>query len=624
MLGMANSAFTPPEQFLSRPDLAGTFGMAASTHWLATASAQSVLERGGNAFDAVVAGAFVLHVVEPHLNGPGGDVPAVFVTAGEPGRPRVLAGHGPAPAGATIEHYTSLGLDLVPGSGALAATIPAAVDAWLLLLRDYGTWSLPEVLGYAIGYAREGHPILPAAVRTITAVAGLFTDHWPTSAARWLPDGRAPAPGEIVTNPEYADVLIRLADAASAHATRGESIDAARRAWRDLVGPAVERFVRTPHRHSDGGDHAGVMTAADIEGFSASIEDAVTLDFRGHTLAKTPAWGQGPVLLQALAILDGFDDDRLDPSTELGAHTILEALKLALADRDTWYRDALDPDVLDHLLSKEYAASRRRLIGPTASREFRPGALPGLTPTLPPLREQYDTSRALAGSLPGSPMAGATSAVGETAVPADDLPTDGRGVTRGDTCHIDVVDRWGNMISATPSGGWLQSSPTIPGLGFCLGTRLQMAWLDEAAASRLEPGRRPRTTLTPTLVLRDGQPVIACGTPGGDQQDQWQLLMLLRILVGGYTPQEAIDAPAFHTTAAPGSFWPRTWTPAGAVVESRLGDDVIAGLQARGHVVERAGDWTLGRLSAVTRAPGTGLLGAAGNPRGAQGYAAGR
>ena len=624
MLGMVSSAFTPPEQFLSRPDLSGTFGMAASTHWLATASAQSVLERGGNAFDAVVAGAFVLHVVEPHLNGPGGDVPAVFVTAAEPGRPRVLAGHGPAPAGATIEHYRSLGLDLVPGSGALAATIPAAVDAWLVLLGDYGTWSLPDVLSYAIGYAREGHPILPAAVRTITAVAGLFTEHWPTSAARWLGGGRPPVAGELVTNPDYADVLTRLAEAATTCQEREASIDAARRAWRELVGPAVEQFVATPHRHSDGGDHSGIITAADVDGFSASIEDAVTLEFRGHTIAKTPAWGQGPVLLQALAILDGFDDTHLDPSSELGAHTILEALKLALADRDTWYGDALDPDILRHLLSEEYAASRRRLIEETASDEFRPGDIPGLAPAFPPLRTYYDTSGALAGSLPGSPMAGAASAVGETTVPREDLPTDSRGVTRGDTCHIDVVDRWGNMISATPSGGWLQSSPTIPGLGFCLGTRLQMAWLDEAAPSRLEPGRRPRTTLTPTLVLRDGQPVMACGTPGGDQQDQWQLLMLLRILVGGYTPQQAIDAPAFHTTAMPGSFWPRTWTPAGVVVEDRLGQDVIAGLQARGHVVERAGDWTLGRLSAVTRAPSTGLLGAAANPRGGQGYAAGR
>ncbi len=198
------------------------------------------------------------------------------------------------------------------------------------------------------------------------------------------------------------------------------------------------------------------------------------------------------------------------------------------------------------------------------------------------------------------------------------------GETRGDTCHIDVIDRWGNIVSATPSGGWLQSSPTIPALGFCLGTRLQMTWLEPGHPSSLRAGKRPRTTLTPTLVLRDGAPEFAIGSPGGDQQDQWQLLALLRIIVGGYSPQAAIDAPALHTTAMLDSFWPRTWTPAGAVVEDRLGESLIAGLERRGHVVTRAGDWSLGRVSAVGRDLSTGVLWAAANPRGMQGYAAGR
>jgi gamma-glutamyltranspeptidase/glutathione hydrolase len=198
------------------------------------------------------------------------------------------------------------------------------------------------------------------------------------------------------------------------------------------------------------------------------------------------------------------------------------------------------------------------------------------------------------------------------------------GETRGDTCHVDVVDRWGNIVAITPSGGWLQSSPTIPELGFCLGSRLQMTWLESGAPSSLTPGERPRTTLTPTLLLRDGRPVGALGSPGGDQQDQWQLLYLLRTLVGSYSPQQAIDAPALHTTSMPGSFWPRTWTPGGAVVEDRLGNGVIAELERRGHQVTRAGDWELGRLSSVGRDPETGVLSAAANPRGAQGYAAGR
>lgn len=627
-------SFTPPDPFTTRPTLRGTFGMAASTHWLATATAQSVLERGGNAFDAATAAAFVLHVVEPHLNGPGGDMTGVFSTAEEPGRPVVLAGQGPAPAGATVEHYRSEGLELVPGSGALAAAVPGAVDAWLLLLRDHGTWELAEVLDFAIGYARDGHPVLARVGATIAAVSELFREHWPTSAELWMPGGRIPAEGELITNPAHARTLQRLVQAgagigeaagtAAAH-TREARIDAARREWSEgFVASAMARAVQTPHRHSSGTDHSGVLSMADMAGFRAGYEEAVTLEFRGHTIAKTGAWGQGPALLQTLAILDGFDDEHLDPSTELGAHTILEAQKLALADREAYYGDADVP--LEYLLSAEYAAERRQLITESASHEFRPGRVPGREPYMPVLRTEY-VPPALAdddgGPVTGSASEraarslGAAAGVGEPTVEAT-------GEMRGDTCHIDVVDRWGNMVSATPSGGWLQSSPAIPELGFCLGTRLQMTWLEPGTPSTLTPGKRPRTTLTPTLVLRDGASVTALGSPGGDQQDQWQLLYLLRTIVGGYSPQQAIDAPAFHTTSMPGSFWPRTWEPGGAVVEDRLGNEVIAGLERRGHRVTRAGDWALGRLSAVVRDPATGVLQAAANPRGAQGYAAGR
>ncbi|WP_026556449.1 gamma-glutamyltransferase family protein [Arthrobacter sp. 35W] len=615
--------FTVPDSFTTRPTLEGTFGMSASTHWIATATAQAVLERGGNAFDAATASAFVLHVVEPHLNGPGGDMTAVFTTADAPGTPVVLMGQGPAPAAATREHYLAEGLELVPGAGALAAAVPGAVDAWLLLLRDHGTWELGPILEFAIGYARDGHPMLARVGTTIASVAELFAEHWPTSAQQWMPGGRIPAEGELIRNPAYATVLERLVAAGGASGgggalggptavaarTRAERIDAARAEWSTgFVAREAVAFLAEPHRHSSGTDHAGVMTEADFAAFSASYEPAAVLDFRGYTIAKTGPWGQGPALLQTLAILDGFDDEHLDPSTALGAHTILEAQKLAIADRESYYGDA-DVD-LDHLLSPEYAAQRRALITETASHEFRPGTVGAEAPFMPPLRTEYLPPALAEGGM-------AFAGVGEPTVMAT-------GETRGDTCHVDVVDRWGNMISATPSGGWLQSSPTIPALGFCLGSRLQMTWLEEGAPSTLEPGKRPRTTLTPTLVLKDGHAVVALGSPGGDQQDQWQLLYLLRTIVGGYTPQQAVDAPALHTTSVPGSFWPRTWTPGGAVVEDRLGEDVITELERRGHVVTRAGDWALGRLSSVVREPSTGLLKASANPRGAQGYAAGR
>lgn len=646
-------AVTAPGEFTTRPTLRGTFGMVASTHWLASSSGQSVLERGGNAFDAAVAGAFVLHVVEPHLNGPGGDMTGVFATAEEPDRPVVLMGQGAAPAGATLEHYRAEGLDLVPGAGALAAAVPAAVDAWLLLLAEHGTWEVADVLAYAIEYAEGGHPVLERVCDQIAAVAELFTAHWPTSAERWMPDGRVPRPGERITAPEYAQVLRELIaagdpvgeDAADPRAAR---VAAARTEWRTgRVAREAADFTASPHRHSDGADHAGVITADDFAGSTASFEDATTVTFRGHTIAKTGPWGQGPVLLQALKILEGLPDDHLDPSTELGAHTVLEALTLACADRDTHYGDARDVD-LAVLLSEDYAARRRALIGPRASHEFRPGRLdgaPGWTPTVRTAAEQAARSghdpaaagggeptvpaaRGGGGTDPGTqPSTEAGTRGTDTSVPGADVAdpgADAAGSVHGDTCHLDVVDRFGNMISATPSGGWLQSSPTIPGLGFCLGTRLQMTWLEEDSPSALAPGRRPRTTLTPALVLKGGEPVIALGSPGGDQQDQWQLLLILRLLVGSLSPQAEIDAPALHSTAVAGSFWPRTWEPGGAMVEDRLGEEVITALERRGHRITRAGDWSLGRLSCVLRDPVTGVLSAAANPRGAQGYAVGR
>lgn len=607
---MSAPTYTAPAAFTTRPTLTGSFGMAASTHWIATGVAQGVLERGGNAFDAVVAGGFALHLVEPHLNGPGGDLVGIFATAAEPSRPVVLMGQGPAPAGATIDHYRAEGLDLVPGAGGLAAAIPGAVDAWLLLLRAHGTATVEEVLRPTIEYARRGVPLSASAAATIARVAELFADHWPSSAALWTPGGRIPAEGDLVRNPAYADVLERLVAASIGHDDRVAGIDAARNLWAELVGTEASAFLATPHRHSSGTDHAAVIRAEDVAGFRAGFEDAVTAPFRGHVVAKAGSWSQGPALLEALRILDPLPDASLDPSTARGAHTVVEVLKLALADRDALFGDGAP---VDDLLGDDYIAARRAELGEDASHEWRPGSPEGRIPFRPPLRTEH------------GPDDDDSLGVGEPTVQGTGEPTvQATGETRGDTCHIDVVDRWGNIVAVTPSGGWLQSSPTIPSLGFCLGTRLQMMWLDESAPAALRPGARPRTTLTPTLVLRHGAAVMAIGTPGGDQQEQWQLPALLRMLVGGYTPQQAIDAPTLHTTALVDSFWPRTWTAAGVVAEGRLGAEVIAGLRRRGHDVAVSGDWSLGRLSAVGIDRATGQLWAAANPRGALGYAAGR
>jgi gamma-glutamyltranspeptidase / glutathione hydrolase len=595
--------------FTTRPELVGTHGMVASTHWLASSAGMAVLEAGGNAFDAAVAAGFVLQVVEPHLNGPGGEVPVVFSSVNETA-PRVLCGQGVAPAGATIEHYTGLGLDLVPGSGLLAAAVPGAWDGWLTLLRDYGTKSLRDVLDHAIGYARDGFPLLERVSATISTVSDLFRDHWPTSAAQWMPGGRIPEAGSRFRNPKLAETWEwLLAAGEAAGGDREAQIEAARRAWsQGFVAAQVDDFCRTEFRDDSGRDHAGVLTGADMAAWEATYEDAVTADFGDWTVAKCGAWSQGPVLLQQLRLLEGFAD-RLSyvdgkPTAET-VHLAVECAKLAFADREAWYGDSGDVP-LDVLLSREYADLRRKLVDETASLDLRPGSPRDLTPVLAAHIQRGPSALTDLGGAIGEPT------------------VERSGTTRGDTVHIDVVDRWGNLVSATPSGGWLQSSPTIPSLGFCLGSRAQMFWLDKGLPNSLAPGKRPRTTLTPSLALREGLPALAFGTPGGDQQDQWQLGFWLAHTTGGLNLQEAIDAPLWHSNAFPSSFFPRTWTPGELVVESRIGAAAMADLSERGHTVVDAGEWTLGRMSAVARDSRDGLLRAAANPRGAQGYAVGR
>ena len=556
--------------FTTRPELRGTFGAVASTHWLASASGMAVLERGGNAFDAACTAGFVLQVVEPHLNGPGGDLPAVFWSA-DRGEPIVLCAQGVSPAAATIERYRSLGHELVPGVGLLAACVPGSFGGWLLLLEQFGTWRLADVLAFAIGYAEHGYPVVPGITTTIERAEPLLRE-WPGSAELYLP---APEPGSTFRNPQLAATWSRLLSE-SRGGSREQELERARQVYYEgFIADEIDRYSR---------GHDGLLAGDDLSNWRATLEPPATVEYRGVTVCKTGAWGQGPAGLQQLRLLEGFDVAALSEA-EL-VHVTTECAKLAFADRDANYGDNGDVP-LDRLLSRAYADERRALIGEDASAELRPGL--GRLPRL---------------SVESTQTFGA----GEP--------------TRGDTVHLDVADRFGNLISATPSGGWLQSSPTIPALGWPLGSRAQMFWLEEGLPSSLAPGKRPRTTLSPGLVLRDGEPWLAYGTPGGDQQEQWALHVLLRHVDRGLNLQEAIDAPDWHTDHLISSFYPRDYKRLSLDVESRLGGEAIADLRRRGHAVSVQPPWSLGRVSAVAREGDQ--LRAAANPRLMQGYAVAR
>ncbi|HFA59746.1 MAG TPA: gamma-glutamyltransferase family protein, partial [Rhodospirillales bacterium] len=442
------------EPFTTRPEIRGTFGAVASTHWLASAAGMGILERGGNAFDAAVAAGFVLQVVEPHLNGPGGEVPIILYSR-VADRVEVVCGQGVAPAAATIARFRDMGLDLVPGTGLLAAVVPGAFDAWMVMLRDHGTMELAEVLAPAIAYAREGYPLVPGICRTIARVRELFETEWPTSAAVYLRDG-VPAPGSLFRNPMLAGTYRRILEEAAARGHDRESrIEAARDVWyRGFVAEAIDRFCRTERVMDTSGErHGGLLTAEDMARWSATVEPPLTYDYRGYTLCKTGPWGQGPVALQQLALLAGFDLDALSSEDPEFIHLVTECAKLAFADREAFYGD---PDFvavpMETLLSEEYNAARRSLVGEEASLELRPGRIPGYG-SEPVLRVATSAEDVAHAGLFGG---------GEPTVARFEGDTAADGRTAGDTCHVDVIDRFGNMVSATPSGGWLQSSPVIP------------------------------------------------------------------------------------------------------------------------------------------------------------------
>ncbi len=609
--------------FTTRPEIVGTFGVASSTHWLASQTAMGVMERGGNAFDAAVAGGLVLQVVEPHLNGAGGEVPILFWSERD-ARVQVINGQGCAPADATPAAFARLGMELVPGIGLLAAPVPGAFSAWMTMLREQGTWSLADVLAPAIGYARDGFPVSRRLCEAILGVRPLFEEEWTSSAAIWLRDGKAPRPGSLMRLPAYAATLVRVIEEAQGRASeRHAVISAAIDIWqRGFVAREIDAHCRVPARDSSGTRNAGLLRMEDMAEWQPRIEAPVTGRLGRHEVAKCGFWSQGPSFLQQLSMLKHASLEHHAPGSAGFVHSLAETAKLAFADRLAWYGSAPAASLVAQqaLLGDDYGLARwHRVNARSAARSLDAGSPLGMAPRLPDLSVAERTLRSadLRFGI-GEPTFQSLPPVAEWA---------DRELFVGDTCQINVIDGAGNMVAATPSGGWLSSSPAIASLGFALGTRLQMTWLDEGLPNTLAPRVAPCTTLSPSLVLRDGQPSMVFGTPGGDQQDQWQSAFFLRHAIHGMNLQEAIDAPAFHVKHYPASFWPRPVTLNRLSIESRFAPEVLDQLRAWGHDVAVGDAWSESRMSACSRerdGQGRLVLRAAANPRGMQGYAVGR
>ena len=573
----------PTAGFTTRPIVAGRRGVVCAGHYLAAAAGLQMVQLGGNAIDAGVAMGFCSAVLEPHLTGVGGESP-ILIHHASTGRVVAVNGQGVAPKTATIDRFRSKGMDLIPGDGLLAATVPSQVDNWITALAQFGTMNLETVLSPAIDLARRGFAMYHGLSAGIANNAERFGVEWPSSAAVYLPGGRVPRWGDIFRNPQWADTFEMLIRSEQEHASLGRVV-ALERA-RDVFyrGPIAERiaaFCRdTQVTDATGQKHAGLLSYEDLAEYHAVVEATMHVDYHGLEVHKCGPWSQGPVFLQLLRLLDGFDLASMGHNSARYIHTWIECAKLAFADRERYYGDPAHVDVpMDHLLSTGYAEDRRALI---------------------------DRNKALLD--PPEPLASRS----------DSCAVQPR---HGDTTHLCAIDGEGNMIAATSSGGWIQSSPVIPGLGFPLGTRAQMFSLDPDHPNALVPGKRPRTTLTPSLVMKDGRPHMVFGTPGGDNQDQWTLQFFLNVLHFGMNLQKALDAPSFHSEHFPSSFYPREAEPGRLVVERPIGTAVRRALSRRGHEIVVVPEWSNGRVLAAQYDADRGVVCGGASPRGETGYA---
>jgi len=558
------------ERATTRPVVSGMQGVVAAGHPLVSMAGMRMLLAGGNAFDAAAAAGFAAAVVEPT---------ASYTLCGEcvamvyDSRRResvALSGQGTAPARATIDVFRRRGLDRIPtGPGAdahLSFTVPGAVDAYLTLLETYGTKSLSEALIPALQYAERGFPMYEYMHRmlAIPETRAQFALYPPGGDAVFYPGGRAPGVGELFVQPALSGTLRRLVDAdAKGAGDRVAGIAAARECfYRGDIAALIGAFSETC---------GGLLRAGDLAGYRARVEPPLSTTFMGREILGQAAWTQGPVLMQALGMLASLDVRAMGHNSARYIHTVAESLKLAFADRERYYGDV--PTVpLEELLSPAYLAGRAKLIAP---------------------------DRALAAAPPAGRLVGAATSVPEAA--------DG-------TTHIAVIDAQGNMIALTPSGGVFRKSAFAPELGCTLSTRSEMFVLEDGHPNALAPGKRPRTTLVSYLIRENGAPVMTVGCPGGDDQAQANLQIVLNLVAFGMNPQQAVEAPRFATQTLVNSFYPRVEKPGQLNVESGIPETTRAELRALGHTVTEIGACGIGAV-VTRRDPDSGVLSAGADPR---------
>jgi len=587
--------------FTTRPVIMGTRGVLTSGHYLATAAGFRIMEQGGNAIDAAAAMCFCLNLLEPQSNGIGGEVPTLVYSAKER-QAFAISGMGWSPKAFTIAWCREHGLDLIPGDGYLPACVPAVVDTWATAMARFGTMSFAQILQPAMELAENGFPVYGGLQASLAANARKFGEQYPTTAEIYCPKGRVPGVGEVLRNPDFANALKTMcrAEAAAGHKGRIAGIESARDVfYKGEIARRIVAFIsNNPVADASGAAHTGLLSLEDLAEWHATVEQPVSLRYRGLDVHKCPPWTQGPVFLQHLAILEGDDLKSLGHNSAEYLHLLIESAKLAFADREAYYGDPLFDQVpLPVLLSKEYAAKRRGLIGKEASREMRPGDVGRGLPTYATFDVAGDNRRALQ----------------VAARPVRELGLGHAHV--GDTTHLDAVDREGNMVAATPSGGWIGDSPVIKGLGFPLGTRGQMFYLNAERPNALAPRKRPRATLTPSLVTKDGDPFMVFGTPGGDGQDQWTLQFFLNYVEFGMNIQEALEAPTLHSVHFPSSFYPRVAYPGRVEAEDRIPKEVIATLERRGHEVALLDGWANGKAMGIRYDKERGVISGGVSPR---------